>query len=224
MTRAYFITGTDTDVGKTFVAQALLLALSKHGYTTAGYKPVSAGCDETPLGLRNEDAVLLQQHSTQNIPYELVNPVAFKDPVAPHLAAEKSNQKISLDNLVEVYRQIELLQPQVLLVEGAGGWRLPLGNNTFLSQLPQRLALPVILVVGVQLGCLNHALLTKEAVVKDGLTIVGWVANIIDDEMGYLEENLHSLKTLLAAPCLGIIPKLDNPHQGVSLLDISLLV
>ena len=224
MTKAYFITGTDTDVGKTFVAQALLLALSKHGYTTAGYKPVSAGCDETPLGLRNEDAVLLQQHSTKNIPYELVNPVAFKDPVAPHLAAENCNQKISLDNLVEVYRQIESLQPQVLLVEGAGGWRLPLDNTTFLSQLPQRLTLPVILVVGVQLGCLNHALLTKEAVVKDGLTIVGWVANIIDDEMDYLDENLHSLKTLLASPCLGILPKLDNPHQGASLLDISLLV
>ncbi|MGS2721226.1 dethiobiotin synthase [Paraglaciecola aestuariivivens] len=225
--RAFFITGTDTEVGKTFVSVGLLKMLNNQGKLTAGYKPISAGCEQTQNGLRNEDALALQANSSLDLAYDEVNPIAFEAPIAPHIAAMQA-QPISVDTIREGINKLLQKKPEVLLVEGAGGWRLPLGQDfsgksRFLSEIPAELNLSVILVVGMRLGCLNHAVLTAECIRKDGLTIAGWVANQLDTEMPYLDENIDSLKHLINAPFLGTIPRLENPNQVSQHLDLQLL-
>lgn len=220
----YFVTGTDTDAGKTFVCQAMLMAAQQKGLKTLAYKPVSAGCEETQAGLRNQDALLLQSAISESLSYEEVNPVAFKDPVAPHLAAANCATEISLDTLGTGLRHLQQKEADLLLVEGAGGWRLPLGNERFLSDLAIQHRLDVILVVGLKLGCINHALLTAEAITNDGLELSGWVANQIDPKMDYLVQNIDSLKSLLPAPLLGVIPRLSGPEQAVNMIDIDPLI
>jgi dethiobiotin synthetase len=214
----YFVTGTDTDSGKTFVCQALLMAAREKGLKTVAYKPVSAGCDATENGLRNEDALLLQQQCTESLNYDEVNPIAFIDPVAPHLAANRVRKSIALDDLRAGLEALQAKPVDLLLVEGAGGWRLPLNNNQFLSDLPVCAGLPIVLVVGLKLGCINHALLTVQAIKADGLKISGWVANQIDPNMLYLEENIATLKTLIEAPLLGQIPRLKKPEEALIFL------
>lgn len=220
----YFVTGTDTDAGKTFVCQVMLMAAQQKGLKTLAYKPVSAGCEETQAGLRNQDALLLQAAASEALSYDEVNPIAFKDPVAPHLAAANSATEISLDTLGTGLRHLQQKEADLLLVEGAGGWRLPLGNERFLSDLAIQHQLNVILVVGLKLGCINHALLTAEAIANDGLVLSGWVANQIDPKMDYLAQNIDSLKSLLPAPLLGVIPRLSGPEQGVNMVDIDPLI
>lgn len=214
----YFVTGTDTDAGKTFVCQALLLAAREKGLNTVAYKPVSAGCDVTDEGLRNEDALLLQRRCTVDLSYDQVNPIAFVDPVAPHLAAQRVKQLIVLEDLHAGLSVLHNKSADLLLVEGAGGWRLPLSNQQFLSDFAVQAKLPVILVVGLKLGCINHALLTAQAIKADGLNLSGWVANQIDPNMRYLEENIASLKELIDAPLLGCIPTLNSPEEALSYL------
>lgn len=216
----YFVTGTDTDVGKTFVCQALLIAARERGLKTVAYKPVSAGCDVTEAGLRNEDALLLQRHCTESLSYAEVNPIAFIDPVAPHLAADRAEQSIALDDLQLGLSALQQKSADLLLVEGAGGWRLPLNDQQFLSDLAVQAKLPVILVVGLKLGCINHALLTAQAIEADGLQLHGWVANQIDPNMLYLDENIASLKELIDAPLLGRIPRLDSAEAALNYLQI----
>lgn len=223
-TRTLFVTGTDTDVGKTFVSAAILSKLASHGYKTAGFKPISAGCEDTPEGLRNEDALVLQQASSVSLSYAEVNPVAFRDPVAPHLAAAREKVALSVEGLKKAIAHLHSKHPDILLVEGAGGWRLPLGGGRFLSQLPQELDMSVIMVVGMKLGCLNHAILTSEAIKADGLKTIGWVANFIDQDMLYARENLVSLKEMIDAPCLGEVPFLHDPLQAAPHLDVSSLL
>lgn len=220
----YFVTGTDTDAGKTFVCQVMLMAAQQKGLKTLAYKPVSAGCEETQAGLRNQDALLLQSAASEALSYDEVNPIAFKDPVAPHLAAANSATEISLDTLGTGLRHLQQKEADLLLVEGAGGWRLPLGNERFLPDLAIQHRLDVILVVGLKLGCINHALLTAEAIANDGLVLSGWVANQIDPKMDYLAQNIDSLKSLLPAPLLGVIPRLSGPEQGVNMVDIDPLI
>ena len=228
-TQTFFVTGTDTEVGKTFISQALLHAMSVAGLSTSAYKPVAAGCEQTAHGLRNEDALLLQAASSIELSYDEVNPIAFLEPVAPHLAAQNLSRTISLNDIHDGFICLEHKQADVLLVEGAGGWRLPLGPNPqgeqqYLSDFAIQQKLAVIMVVGVRLGCLNHALLTAEAIRCDGLQLVGWVANQIDSNMPYQEENIQSLKEQLNAPFIGSIPKLDRPEQALEFLDLTSLL
>jgi dethiobiotin synthetase len=231
--RAFFVTGTDTEVGKTFVSEALLLLLNKKGLLTAGYKPIAAGCESTPQGLRNEDALTLQQNSSLDLTYDEVNPIAFEAAIAPHLAAQNLSQDataqpISIDTVREGFNCILQKKPDVLIVEGAGGWRLPLGIDyegqpRYLSEFVVERNLSVILVVGMRLGCLNHAVLTAECIRNDGLKIAGWVANQVDPDMPFLQENINSLKTLLNTPFIGTIPRLNAPDEASVCLDLSIL-
>lgn len=203
--KAYFITGTDTNVGKTFIAASLLIAAKERGLTTAALKPVAAGCEKTPEGLRNADALLLQSVITQKLYYEQINPIALEAAIAPHIAAQLEKRSLSADRLAGFCRGV-LNTADFTLVEGAGGWRVPINPTETLADLAKALRLPVILVVGVRLGCINHALLTVEAIRNDGLPLVGWIANCIDENMPAQQENIQSLMARIPAPCLAVIP------------------
>lgn len=226
MAAAYFIAGTDTDVGKTTVAAGLLHAAQLAGLSTLGAKPVASGCEVTPKGLRNADALALIAQSSIKLPYEQINPFAFEPAIAPHLAAREADIELSVQGLLGPMREILARQADFTLIEGAGGWRVPLSHHANLSDLAVALKLPVILVVGVRLGCINHALLSAEAIARDGLQLAGWVANIIDSRTSRLEENLASLAERLPAPCLGRVPRLKPAsaeavaeHLQIDLLD-----
>jgi len=211
MSPAYFITGTDTDVGKTTVAAGLLQAARAAGLSTAAGKPVASGCEVTPEGLRNADALALMAQCTLALSYGEVNPVAFEPAIAPHIAAREAGVALTVQALLTPMQRILRQRADFTLIEGAGGWRVPLSGQDSLSDVAQGLDLPVILVVGVRLGCISHALLTAEAIAQDGLQLAGWVANIIDPKTSRLEENLATLAERLPAPCLGRVPKLKSP-------------
>ena len=202
----FFITGTDTNIGKTTVACALLQAANEQGLSTLGIKPIASGCEQTPEGLRNSDALLLQHYSSLKLPYQEVNPVALLEPLSPHLAAKQAGRRLTANQLVGYTRATLTHRPQFCVIEGAGGWRVPISDREMLSSVAKELKIPVILVVGMRLGCLNHALLTAEAIVKDGLRLAGWVANCIDTHMAAFDENIATLKQILPAPCLGVLP------------------
>lgn len=226
MNPAYFITGTDTDVGKTTVAAGLLFAAREAGLTTAAGKPVASGCEQTPKGLRNADALALMAECSLPLTYNEVNPVAFEPAIAPHIAAREVGVTLTVESLLAPMQAILAKQAQFTLIEGAGGWRVPLSGQDSLSGLAQVLDLPVILIVGVRLGCISHALLTAEAIARDGLQLAGWVANIIGPKTSRLEENLATLAERLPAPCLGRVPRLKSAtaqavaeHLQLDLLD-----
>lgn len=214
MKHAYFIAGTDTDAGKTTIAAGLLFAARSRGLSTAAVKPVASGSEPAVEGLRNADALALQAQCCPALPYESVNPYAFAPAIAPHIAAQEAGVILNASQLADKVRQVLDLSADFTLVEGAGGWRVPLSETELLSALPRELDLPVILVVGVRLGCINHALLSAEAIIADGLPLSGWVANLLDPQMSRLEENLATLERLLPAPCLGRVPRLDNPSAA----------
>ncbi|WP_337058684.1 dethiobiotin synthase [Pseudomonas sp. USHLN015] len=211
MSAAFFIAGTDTEIGKTTVAAGLLHAARLAGLSTAASKPVASGCVKTPAGLRNEDALALLGECSLPLAYEEVNPLAFAPAIAPHLAAREVGVELDLAALEGPVRRIIDKGADFTLVEGAGGWRVPLAGGASLSDLPIALGLPVILVVGVRLGCINHAVLSAEAILRDGLPLAGWVANLVDPATSRLEENLATLAERLPAPCLGRIPRLVAP-------------
>ena len=212
--KAFFITGTDTNVGKTLIASGLLVAANNMGLTTAALKPVAAGCEKNDAGLRNSDALLLQSVITEPMAYEQINPIALAAAIAPHIAAQQEKRLLSADRLAGFCRG-SLNQANVTLIEGAGGWRVPLNPSETLADLARILRLPVILVVGVRLGCINHALLTVEAIRNDGLTLAGWVANCVDADMPALQENIQSLAARIPAPCLGVVPWLEPAEPNV---------
>ena len=215
-----FITGTDTDVGKTAIATGLLSAANVAGLRTAAIKPIAAGCVDTGTGLENNDALQLQAIASHKLPYQQVNPIALEAAIAPHIAAQESGKTLSASRLVGFCRGLTLLPLDLIVIEGAGGWRVPLNDRETLADVAREMNCPVILVVGMRLGCLNHALLTAEAIRADGLLIAGWVANIIDPDMPRLEENIATLKRLFNEPCLGTVPRLQNltPEQVGSYL------
>ncbi|MHC5351349.1 dethiobiotin synthase [Metapseudomonas furukawaii] len=226
MARAYFVTGTDTEIGKTTIAAGLLRAARRQGLSTAAAKPVASGCDQTPDGLRNGDALALLGECSLPFRYEEVNPLAFAPAIAPHLAAREAGVDLSVAALAAPVRQVLAKGADFTLVEGAGGWRVPLAGAETLSDLPIALGLPVVLVVGVRLGCINHALLTVEAILRDGLVLAGWVANVVDPATSRLEENLATLAERLPAPCLGRVPRLAEatPEAVADHLDLAALV
>ncbi|MCL1091887.1 dethiobiotin synthase [Shewanella profunda] len=223
----FFVTGTDTDSGKTLVSSALLTAVNRLGniahadsavsilasntMSTLGVKPIASGCAQTSEGLRNADALQLMTSSSLKLAYPVINPFTFEPAIAPHIAAAQVGVSLAPEVIIESLDLAAFAQADFCLIEGAGGWRLPLGEGRYLSEVVQRLELPVILVVGMKLGCLNHALLTQEAILADGLKIAGWVANCVDPNMSMLEENLASLKEMMSSPFLGSVPFLEEP-------------
>lgn len=222
--RSYFVTGTDTEVGKTFVTHSMLHQLAYRRFKTIGFKPVASGCSQTSQGLRNSDALALQEASTVRLNYQQVNPYAFAPPIAPHIAAAQSGQTIDLARLHHHYAELKTLSPDFILTEGAGGWRLPLGQGKFLSDFVRDENMEVVLVVGMRLGCLNHAHLTAEIIAADGLKLAGWVANQVELEMVNIESNLESLKQSITAPFLGHIPRLNDPEHAQQYLDLTPLL
>lgn len=209
MSDGFFITGTDTDVGKTLVSSALLLKLRQQGERVVGMKPVASGCINTSDGLRNADAESLIDCSSTRLAYTLVNPYAFEPAIAPHLAAEQAGQSISLDKICQNYQQLSGQSDRVV-VEGVGGWQVPLNEHETMEDLARKLDLPVIMVVGIRLGCINHALLTYQAILASGLDCHAWIANRIDPGMRCFEENISTLRKSLKAPCWGIVPWYKN--------------
>lgn len=202
------MTGTDTGVGKTAVAAGLVHLLARQGHRVVGLKPVASGAQPTSAGLRNEDAVALAMAGSVPLPYEMTNPLCFEPAIAPHLAARDAGTSISIDALERWYTSATV-DAEIAIVEGAGGWRVPLHPAGFLSDLPERLGLGVILVVGLRLGCLNHARLTLEAIAASHrCPFIGWIGNHIDDGFARAEENLDSLAVILGAPPLAVVPTL----------------
>lgn len=198
---AYFVTGTDTGVGKTFVSCALLHRFSQAGRSTIGMKPVAAGLDADGS---NEDVRLLNAASSVKATGDLVNPFSFASPVAPHLAAMEEGRVIRFAPIHAAFNELKR-QADVVIVEGVGGFRVPLGPEGDSADLAQTLGLPIILVVGLRLGCINHALLTVEAIQARGLTLAGWVTNAIDPHMQKREENITALREWIESPLLGMI-------------------
>jgi len=252
---AFFVTGTDTEVGKTTVTTALLHLARHKGFTTAAGKPVASGAeavtsvnaqqitydkatdtrDSSPqrtIVWHNSDALALQRECQPALTYTTVNPFVFEPAIAPHIAATEAGVDLTLQALTSPMQALLACNADFTLIEGAGGWRVPINHHETLAELAKALALPVIVVVGVKLGAINHACLTFEAIRHDGLEVAGWVANLSDKEMAEhpqasrLDENLATLSTLLPAPCLGIVPHKEEatPEAVASYLDIDLLL
>lgn len=207
--RRWFITGTDTDVGKTVASCALLQAAALQGFRTAGYKPVASGSQMTADGLRNSDALALQANSTQTLSYAQVNPLTLLEATSPHIASVSEGQEIHLPVLSQGLRQLEQ-SADWILVEGAGGWFTPLSSQATFADWVQQEQLPVIMVVGVKLGCINHALLTALAIEQAGLTLAGWVANEVIPAGRRQTEYMATLKRMINAPLLGVVPHLAD--------------
>ncbi|EGQ9843442.1 dethiobiotin synthase [Vibrio cholerae] len=212
MRNAIFIAGTDTDVGKTVASKAILQALATHNIATIGYKPVAAGSDKTEFGYRNSDALHLMKAATVDMPYEDVNPYALVLPTSPHIAAKHENVTIDyalLSNKLSKHKQ----NAELVVVEGAGGWRVPTSDSDCLSTWVKQERLPVILVVGIKLGCLSHAILTAEAIRADGLELVGWIANRINPGTEHYAEIIEYLEGRLGTPKLGEIPYMPKAKR-----------
>lgn len=199
MSGHWFITGTDTGCGKTTVTAALARRLAAGGRRVACFKPVASGCRQTPEGLRNEDAEQLMAAAGVGLPYDTVNPCALEPAIAPHVAAERAGVAIDLDRIRHC---IADTPADIRLIEGAGGWRVPLDGERFFCEIPRMLDAGVIVVVGMRLGCINHALLTAAAIAADGLRLDGWVANFLDAEMSESQASLETIRHHLPAPLL----------------------
>lgn len=205
MSAGVFVAGTDTGVGKTHSAVSLVVALRSAGYRVGVMKPVAAGVVQTNHGPRNDDAVALAAASAQPVEYDFLNPYLFDEPVAPHLAASDAGVAIDIPVIEGAFAQL-VERSDVMVVEGAGGWLVPIGPDRTMADIAQALGLPVLLVVGMRLGCLNHALLTASAISGAGLELAGWVANCIDPEMRRLDQNIAALAERLPAPLVATLP------------------
>jgi dethiobiotin synthetase len=209
-----FVTGTDTDIGKTEIALALMAALQQRGLTVMGMKPVATGCAAGQRGLVCGDALRLQSQSSHQADYPLINPYAFVPAIAPHLAAREAGVEISLERIRASFGTLAA-DADLVVVEGVGGWRVPLAQELAVSDLPTALGLPVVLVVGIRLGCLSHALLTVEAIRARGARLAGWVANIVAPRMHNRDENIQTLEEMIDAPNLGVVPWQTEVHTEV---------
>jgi dethiobiotin synthetase len=218
--RSFFVTGTDTGVGKTLVTAALLRALRGAGVRVAGMKPVAAGTVQGPEGPANEDALLLQAESSARSPYPIVNPWLFGSAIAPHIAAAEAGVAIDVGRIAEAHARLQD-GADVVLAEGAGGFLVPLDERRSMAELPALLGMDVILVVGLRLGCLSHALLTAEAIAARGLALAGWVGNHIDPGFARMQANVDTLEARIAAPCLGIVPHMPEPDVAAAALRLS---
>ncbi|SEI63868.1 dethiobiotin synthase [Frateuria terrea] len=220
---ALFVAGTDTGIGKTHAACTLIHALRAQGLQACGMKPVASGCLETPEGRRNEDALALQAAGSRPLPYEAINPVALREPLSPHLAARLEGVTVAMAPLRTAFDRLQATHDGVV-VEGVGGWMVPLAPGLLASAIPRQWDLPVVLVVGLRLGCLNHALLSTRAILADGCRLAGWIGNCNDPAMAAMADNLETLRDMLPAPCLGVLPYGLEPAQAAERLDVAALV
>lgn len=204
MVNSFFITGTDTDVGKTYLAAGLIKAYRQRGFQVSGFKPVASGGEWINGHLVNQDALSLMAEASVSLSYEEVNPYCFEPAIAPHIAAQQANVKIELALIKSSYER-QLSQSEIVIIEGAGGWKVPLGENLGFDDVAHSLGAPVILVVGVKLGCINHALLSEEAILHKGCRLAGWVGNNMDPDFNEFDENIESLKERMGSPCLGLL-------------------
>lgn len=205
-----FISATDTDAGKTYISSLLLQGFKALNVHAVAVKPIAAGADEQGC---NGDALLLQQYSGIALPYKQINPICYQAPVAPHLAAVAEQRQIDETELNSALTHWQSLPVEQLLIEGAGGWLLPISKQRYLADWVAEHGLPVLLVVGMKLGCLNHAMLTVREIERSGCKLLGWVANCIDPDMALLEKNIADLTDRIAVPCLGVVPYAPEPAQ-----------
>lgn len=208
MLKRVFVTGTDTEVGKTVVSRALLQAIQAAGYSAVGYKPIAVGSEETPQGLRNRDAMILQQASSLALNYDEVNPITLREEIANAYTGEALDYSTMSRGLQHLSATA-----QHVVVEGTGGWRVLMQDQRPLSEWVVQEQLPVILVVGIKLGCISHAILTAQAIINDGLPFVGWIANRINPGLSHYAETIDALRQKLSAPQLGEIPYLYRPEE-----------
>lgn len=213
MAQGYFITGTDTSVGKTWCSVALMHYFKNQGKSVAAMKPVASGASWINGRLVNEDALLLQQHASKNVSYDIVNPYTFEMPVSPHIAAEKAGESIDFERIIA---NLAILQKscEIVIIEGVGGWLVPLGPKLGMADLVMRLGFPVIVVVAIRLGCINHARLTFSSLHAAGVLCAGWIANCTEQGMLAKEENIQSISSFTDAPLLGVLPFSQKPDFG----------
>lgn len=222
MLNAIFITGTDTNIGKTFISSLLLKEFNALKLQTFAIKPIASGCHCTNDGsLQNEDALCLQAFSTIQQPYSIVNPIALQEPIAPHLAARKMGVQLSKLMVKKAILSSVQIEADMNLIEGVGGWAMPLNDHELFSEVIKELKIPVILVVGVKLGCLNHALLTYQNIMSMQVPFIGWIANCLVPETLAIEENISFLQQWIKQPCLGIVP---YNCQSVGHIDMEVVV
>jgi len=217
MSHAAFIAGTDTGIGKTHAACTLIHALRARGLRTCGMKPVASGCLETADGRRNEDALALQAAGSEPLPYAAINPVALREPLSPHLAARLEGVTIAMEPLNAAFDQLRATH-QAVVVEGVGGWMVPLAPGLLASAIPRQWDLPVVLVVGLRLGCLSHARLSARAIAADGLRLAGWVGNTLQPDFADAADYRRLLADALPAPCLGWLPHGRDAQEQASCL------
>jgi dethiobiotin synthetase len=206
---ACFVTGTDTEIGKTLISAAILHKLVQHGQRACGMKPIAAGAEERDGELHNEDAAMLRAAGNVHLPQHITTPFMLREPCAPHIAAELEGVRIEPVPILTAYAEI-LGASDATVVEGVGGFCVPFSDDFDSADLAVQLGLPVIMVVGLRLGCINHALLTAEAIVARGLVLAGWVANQVDPDMRFADENVAALEQRMPAPLLGRVPRLDQ--------------
>jgi len=214
----YFVTGTDTNIGKTLISCALLHCFAAQGKRVIGMKPIAAGCNDDG---QNEDVLQLRAAGNVAVGYGQINPYSFLPAIAPHIAAQRAGVIIDCSVVAKSYQELAA-QADVVIVEGVGGFRVPLNAQQDSADLVVELGLPVILVVGMRLGCLNHALLTVEAITARGLTLAGWVGNVVDADMTLVEENISALRQRIAAPLLGIVSFMTPPDSRVAARQLDL--
>jgi dethiobiotin synthetase len=205
LARGVFVTGTDTGIGKTLSSCTLLHALRARGLRAVGMKPLASGCETTPEGLRNEDALALQAASDPRPAYDDVNPYALPAPLAPEIAAREAGIAVELAPMLAAHARLAA-QADVVVVEGVGGWAAPMAPSLMQADLVRALDVPVVLVVGLRLGCLNHAMLSARAIAADGCRLAGWIGSGVDPAMLRIDENRALLAARLPAPCLGWLP------------------
>lgn len=200
------ITGTDTGVGKTYVSAALLRMLRRRGLSVIGVKPLATGGVRQNNQLYNDDALMLMASASVRLPYSQINPFIFEQPIAPHIAAQYCNQRLTAELLREKCEEAFNYPADICLIEGVGGWYTPLNEHETMADFAILCDCKIILVVGMRLGCLNHALLTQTAIERAGLSFFGWIANCLDPDMAFVNDNVATLQNRLTAPCLGVIP------------------
>jgi len=215
-----FITGTDTEVGKTYVSVGLLHGFNQLGLSTIGLKPIASGCFKQNNTLYNNDTLALQAASSIKLNHELMTPFAFEPPIAPHIAATLHDKKLTVANLNDAMHPSLRMTSDIKVIEGCGGWYIPLNEKETFANFVIIQRFKVILVVGVRLGCINHSLLTLRAMQQDGADVIGWIANIISSKMQNQNENIATLKQWLPVPCFGIVEYGEKPENTLDIKSI----
>lgn len=217
MSTKLFITGTDTEIGKTYISIGLLKAFHSQGYTTLGIKPVASGCTQTKDRLYHDDALLLQKNSSIQLAYHYINPFSFMPPVSPNIAAHESNTILTVDNLFQKMQYALNYPTDIHIIEGVGGWHVPLNADEAMSDFVKKCHFNVILVVGIRLGCLNHAILTYQAIKQSGCKLMGWIANFPGESVLAASNIISTLQEWFDEPCLGIVRYQDNPEDKIDI-------